>query len=206
MGKGVLNKRSSVVINGVPKAPDASALTYGEIAVNFSDGHERLFIKNNSNEIISFSTDEAYDQRIGTIETIVGAHTSSITDLDEEKADTYTINCATSSSVTFDVLNEVISTISGGGIVYVKGAYLNNLLTQAGFYVLNSDTNFRAIVTSASNDGDAHGNFNAIGGDDYGVFFTLAYLLDDGEDGVYTVQRIQPKLNFATDQDIDNLF
>ena len=58
MSQKVLNKRSSALSNGEAKLPTPSQLDYGEIAVNFADGHETLSIKNNSNEIATFSSDE----------------------------------------------------------------------------------------------------------------------------------------------------
>lgn len=68
MGKTVLNKRSSVVNNGVPKAPDASALTYGEIAMNYHAGTEKLFIKNDNDEIISFATERTLLSQIASVD------------------------------------------------------------------------------------------------------------------------------------------
>ena len=46
----VIHKRSSTSGN----APSASQLEYGEIAVNFAAGNERLHIKNSSNSIVVF--------------------------------------------------------------------------------------------------------------------------------------------------------
>ena len=47
----VRHKRSSVATDGIPKQPTTDQIDYGEIAVNYTDGCERLFIKNSSNEI-----------------------------------------------------------------------------------------------------------------------------------------------------------
>jgi len=46
----VIHKRSSTSGN----APSAAQLEYGEIAVNFAAGNERLHIKNSNNSIIVF--------------------------------------------------------------------------------------------------------------------------------------------------------
>ena len=60
MAAEVLNKRSDQVqASGIPAVPLASQLKYGEFAVNYSDGAETLFIKNNNDEVVSFSNDEA---------------------------------------------------------------------------------------------------------------------------------------------------
>lgn len=64
MPKNVQFKRSSAVIDGAPKLPAASGLSYGEIAINFADGYETLSIKNTNDEIIPFSSDEIINQRI----------------------------------------------------------------------------------------------------------------------------------------------
>jgi hypothetical protein len=51
--KTVLNKRSSVVVDGNPKIPTAEQLDYGEFAINYAAGVETLSIKNSENEIVS---------------------------------------------------------------------------------------------------------------------------------------------------------
>lgn len=54
----ILNKRSDQIQqNGIPIVPLDSQLKYGELAINYADGAETLFIKNNNNEIVSFSND-----------------------------------------------------------------------------------------------------------------------------------------------------
>lgn len=88
MAKKVLYKRSSVVTEGIPKKPDASGMTYGEIAVNFADGYETMFLKNNQNEIVSFSSDEKFNtqitgisQSINELSSVVTSHTQSISSI-----------------------------------------------------------------------------------------------------------------------------
>ena len=56
----VLNKRSDQVSSsGIPVVPSSSQLSYGELAINYADSAETLFIKNSNNEIVSFSSDNA---------------------------------------------------------------------------------------------------------------------------------------------------
>jgi len=56
--------RSSVVNEGgVPKLPTPSMLEYGEIAINFASGHETLSIKNNSGDVVSFSSDNVIEKK-----------------------------------------------------------------------------------------------------------------------------------------------
>lgn len=57
MSQKVLNKRSSVVTNGNPKLPTSEQIEYGEIAINFAEGYETLSIKNDEDEIVTFSSD-----------------------------------------------------------------------------------------------------------------------------------------------------
>ena len=57
MSQKVLNKRSSVVTNGSPKLPTSEQIEYGEIAINFAEGYETLSIKNDDDEIVTFSSD-----------------------------------------------------------------------------------------------------------------------------------------------------
>ena len=60
----VCHKRSSVATDGIPKQPTTDQIDYGEIAVNYADGSERLFIKNSSNEIIGFKSGEYVDNAL----------------------------------------------------------------------------------------------------------------------------------------------
>ena len=57
MGQTLKHKRSSALTNGQPKLPTASQIGYGEIAINFAEGHETLSIKNSNDEIATFSSD-----------------------------------------------------------------------------------------------------------------------------------------------------
>ena len=58
MANQILLKRSNVVdASGNPKLPEASAMSYGEIAVNYASGAETLSIKNSNDEIVTFSSD-----------------------------------------------------------------------------------------------------------------------------------------------------
>ena len=46
--------KSNVVDNGIPKLPNPSALTEGEIAINYAEGYETISIKNSSGNISTF--------------------------------------------------------------------------------------------------------------------------------------------------------
>ena len=61
MAQTVKNKRSNRTSTTnnivVPAQPASNALQNGEIAINYADGYETLFIKNDSDEVVSFSND-----------------------------------------------------------------------------------------------------------------------------------------------------
>ena len=57
--KKVLNKRSNQTVSGgAPKAPVANGIDYGEIAINYHEGVEKIFVKNDGDSIVAFSSDE----------------------------------------------------------------------------------------------------------------------------------------------------
>lgn len=62
--KKVLHKRSVIVENELPKLPTSSQLEYGELAINYADGYETISIKNNNNEIVTFSNDNTIQKMI----------------------------------------------------------------------------------------------------------------------------------------------
>lgn len=53
-------KKSQAVIDGKPKLPAATNLSYGEVALNYAKDNETLFIKNNNDEIVTFSSDKKH--------------------------------------------------------------------------------------------------------------------------------------------------
>ena len=53
-----LHKRSNAVVGNNHKEPTISDIEIGEIALNYKDGKEALFIKNDNNEIVTFSPDD----------------------------------------------------------------------------------------------------------------------------------------------------
>lgn len=74
----ILNKRSDQVqVGGIPIIPLASQLKYGELVINYANGAETLFLKNNNNQVVSFSNDNTlikYIDSVG-IEYIAGTQT-----------------------------------------------------------------------------------------------------------------------------------
>jgi len=59
----VSHKKSKLKENGGPKLPLASALFEGEIAINFGKDVETLSIKNESGDVVTFSSDNYYTEK-----------------------------------------------------------------------------------------------------------------------------------------------
>lgn len=57
-------------LRNVPEAniPNPDDMEYGQVAINFNPGSEKLFIKNRNNEIVSFESTEGLNEKINEIE------------------------------------------------------------------------------------------------------------------------------------------
>ena len=68
----ILNKRSNAVVTdgGVetPVKPTSSQLDNGEIAVNYHKGSERLFIKNDNEEVVEFVSKDEVDKKLDKVD------------------------------------------------------------------------------------------------------------------------------------------
>ena len=64
MANKIIHKRSTDVVNGLPKLPEVDGLMHGEIAINYADGVETLAIKNTNDSIIEFKSRKYYDDII----------------------------------------------------------------------------------------------------------------------------------------------
>lgn len=63
----ILHKKSNEAnANGSPKLPTADVLSNGEIAINYKKGIETISIKNDSNEIVTFSSDNQINDLINS--------------------------------------------------------------------------------------------------------------------------------------------
>ena len=62
----ISNKNSKEVINNSPKLPLATDLADGEIAVNFAKDYETLAIKNESGDVVTFSSDNKFYKKLET--------------------------------------------------------------------------------------------------------------------------------------------
>jgi hypothetical protein len=63
----ILHKKSNDAnANGSPKLPTADVLSNGEIAINYKKGIETISIKNDNNEIVTFSSDNQINDLINS--------------------------------------------------------------------------------------------------------------------------------------------
>ena len=154
MGQKVLNKRSVQVVNNGPKLPTSEQLEYGELAINYADGHETLAIKNNQNEIVPFSSDESIYNHVQTqIDNSLVPIFSAITDITSAITDDEFVV-----STALNDLNSRINTISGDtysldSLLYeLSGSVTDNYMTssQTITTITNYVDNLRNDVNSFS--------------------------------------------------------
>ena len=66
MGKNIENislKKSKIVINGAPKLPPSDKLIEGELAINYAKDVETISLKNESGNVVTFSSDNYYTSK-----------------------------------------------------------------------------------------------------------------------------------------------
>lgn len=69
--------RTKTIQDSSPKQPDTSELFDGEIAINYADGNERIFIKNDNEDVVSFVSKEYIENNFQTkIPTVSSTETS----------------------------------------------------------------------------------------------------------------------------------
>ena len=78
MANKIILKHSSVVTDEKPKLPSIEQLDYGELAVNYADGHETITLKNTNNNIVEFKSKEYFETLISENELIVAESLVSI--------------------------------------------------------------------------------------------------------------------------------
>lgn len=83
----VSHKKSKLKVDGKPQLPLANSLVEGEIAINFAKDVETLSIKNESGDVVTFSSDNYYsEQKLGS--GFTGENSGvTVTDVIDDKAD-----------------------------------------------------------------------------------------------------------------------
>ena len=157
----VSHKKSKLKVNGKPQLPSANALVEGEIAINFAKDVETLSIKNESGDVVTFSSDNYYtEQKLGSGFTGANSATTvtkalddmefvvstALTDLENNKQDTL------SAGTGIDITNDVISVTGGSSITVdqvldnTTSASTNAVATQA---VYSAVTDNELVWTNA---------------------------------------------------------
>ena len=130
----VSHKKSKQIIDGKPKLPLASDIVEGEIAVNFGKDVETLSIKNESGDVVTFSSDNYYtEQKLGsgftgensanTVTSVVGSGftSSSITDVIIENEEIVS-NALTDLDERIDTLSGTVSAHTENTEIHVTAA------------------------------------------------------------------------------------
>ena len=168
----VSHKKSNVKNqDGTPMLPSASDLVDGEIAVNYADGVETLSIKNDSGNVITFSSDNYYtEKKLGSgftgensantvtkvIEDNELAISSSLNDLNERKLDAsaytptdltnyYTKSQTSGASEIQGALDEKQNTLSAGTNISIT----DNVISVSGISIDQVLDNTTSASTNA---------------------------------------------------------
>ena len=107
----VSHKKSVVTENGKPKLPTKDQIVYGEIAINYAKDVETMSIKNNSDEIVTFSLDKAIEKKIAESKKVIldGLNGSIVMDVTMARAHDGSSPTTQLYYGSKDALNEVLS-------------------------------------------------------------------------------------------------
>ena len=156
MSKTVLHKRSVAVVNGKPKLPTSAQTEYGEIAINYAKGYETLSIKNNQNEIVTFSSYDQIKNMLDDSELVIASALNDLNSRVNEISANTTGNTGIeyTAGTNIDITDHVISvtgitvpitsiTLNGASVTVSGGvANLGNLM----------DEHTELVMTAALND------------------------------------------------------
>lgn len=106
-GKHLLHVRSNQLIEGKPKLPTIDVIDYGEIAINYADGNEKISIKSSSDNIRTISTDEQNELKFETKERV-----AEIDEVVSKAFDTMNKSCGFDANMYYTPQNELISNTS----------------------------------------------------------------------------------------------
>ena len=154
MANKVLHKKSNQLDQqtGAPKAPLASDIGYGEIAINYHEGSEKIFVKNDNDEIASFATEEQIDTKLAN--KIEGQNIKHIISLTKEEYDAL----ANKDSETIYIVN--VFPLSFGGLQISSGPLYYNGNEYAIHEHWNNDSYKSAYGTNA---GSTYFSFTNLG-------------------------------------------
>ncbi len=87
--KHLVHANSNTVIDYAPKLPSINRIEFGELAVNYADGYETISLKNDENEIVTFSSDNTIKKIIEDNERVIA---SALTDINKRITELEDIN------------------------------------------------------------------------------------------------------------------
>ena len=144
--QSLIHLHSNEIINGDGKIPTSGSVEYGEIAIGYADGYERMYIRNDSDEIVSFSSDDKFNESFRVM-------SKAMCDLDDRVLALEEMSALTVGDL-IETTTELENVSSSGKTVdalIIKG--INNRLTGAetSAGTLNSAVNtLEASATSAN--------------------------------------------------------
>jgi len=87
--KHLIHTHSNEIAEDMPKLPSNTRIKYGELAVNYAKGYETISLKNDNDEIITFSNDNIIKKMIEDNERVIS---SALIDLNERLTELEGIN------------------------------------------------------------------------------------------------------------------
>ena len=128
MANKIIHKHSSSLVNGKAKLPDESKIEYGELAINYANGHETISLKNNSDNIVEFVSKKYIDSQDTTLSAQINA-----VSLKADSSDKYN----TSLDDEFTVPNTVGGITGGTTVEQLKGKTITSIIDDLLFPTIN---------------------------------------------------------------------
>ena len=175
MAQKVLIKRSNVLnSDGTVKLPTTANMSYGELAMNYNDGHETLSFRNSNDEIVTFSPDADVDTLTAppSSSTTIGSNGKPYRIGDK-------IRVADNSSVSF---YELIDIGESGNRIWIENSSISNSETITVVITNNG-------VTDNTNDFEFYGSVVKLNYSDKSI--EIAY---SGQEINFT---IEPKVEYS---------
>lgn len=125
-GKHLLHVKSNQLVEGKPKLPTKDDIDYGELAINYADGNEKLSIKSSTDAIRTFSTDEQNNAKFETKERV-----AEIDEVVSKTFDTMNNSCGFNENVQYVPQNELIQGCTSlSEAIEILAAKVNTILAQ----------------------------------------------------------------------------
>lgn len=162
----VSHKKSKQIVDGKPKLPLASDLVEGEIAINFGKDVETLSIKNESGDVVTFSSDNYYtEKKLGS--GFTGEHSGvTVTEAIEDSEEVSISSGVTPSGTSIEIwIDESVDPAEADVYTKAQTDSLLNLKLDTSAYTeyWTSGTGENAVVLKNSS-GTASGNFSVAEG------------------------------------------